>query len=108
MATTISNKKDILEALRDNSSQLKAFGVQKIGLFGSFIRGQQTQNSDIDLFVEFDPNQKTFDNFMALSFFLEDLLSHKVEIITPESLSPHIGPHILQEIEYFALKKIIL
>ena len=100
MATTLINKSDIIKTLRNNETQLKAFGVHKIGLFGSFVREQQHAKSDIDLLVEFDQAKKTFDNFMALSFFLEDLLACSVEIVTPESLSPHIGPHILNEIEY--------
>lgn len=41
----------------------------------------------------------TFDNFMEVSFLLEDLLGRKVELVTPESLSPYIGPHILREVE---------
>ena len=100
MATTVTNKTEIIDVLRNNEHHLKTFGVQKIGLFGSFVREQQHPNSDIDLLVKFEKTKKTFDNFMALSFFLEDLLACPVEIVTPESLSPHIGPHILKEIEY--------
>lgn len=100
MAEVISNKQDIVNSLRENECHLRTFGVQRIGLFGSFVREQQNETSDVDLLVEFDTAQKTFDNFMALSFFLEDLLDRPVEIVTPESLSPHIGPHILKEIEY--------
>jgi len=100
MSPIIEHKNDILDTFQKNSAQLKAFGVKRIGLFGSFVRGQQHNTSDIDLLVEFEASQKTFDNFMALSFFLEDLLGRKVEIVTKESLSPYIGPHILSEIEY--------
>lgn len=77
--------------------------MKKIGLFGSFVRGHQNADSDVDLLVEFEPDKKTFDNFINLSFFLEDLLKHRVELVTRESLSPYIGPHILAEIEYVAL-----
>jgi hypothetical protein len=63
----------------------------------------QGDTSDIDLLIEFDAPAKTFDNFMALSFFLEDLFDQKVEIVTKESLSPYIGPHILNEIEYVTI-----
>jgi predicted nucleotidyltransferase len=52
-----------------------------------------------NLFVDFLPGQKSFDNFMELAFFLEELLGRKVEIVTPQSLSKHIGPHILKEVE---------
>jgi predicted nucleotidyltransferase len=75
----------------------------KIGLFGSFVRGKQPPDSDINLLVEFEPDQRTFDNFMNLSFILEDILQHRVELITVESLRPYIGPHILKEVEYAVL-----
>ena len=55
--------------------------------------------SDVDILVEFMPDQHTFDNFMEVAFFLEDFLGRKVEVVTPEALSPFIGPHILREVE---------
>ena len=100
MPSFVTQKNEILTRLQENAAQLETFGVSKMGLFGSFVREQQQANSDIDLFVEFQASLKTFDNFMGLSFFLEELLGHRVEIVTPESLSPYIGPHILKEIEY--------
>ena len=89
--------------LRQNRSRLKALGIIKIGLFGSFVRGEQHPDSDIDLLVEFESGRKTFDAFMELSFLLEEVLDHKVELVTVESLSPHLGPHILKEVEYVAV-----
>jgi uncharacterized protein len=103
MSAGIATKQDIFDTLRANAPRLRAFGVRRIGLFGSFVRGQQRPESDIDLLVEFEPGKKTFDAFIELSFFLDDLLSHRVELVTLESLSPHIGPHILKEVEYAAL-----
>jgi predicted nucleotidyltransferase len=76
--------------------------VLKLGLFGSFVRDEPSEVSDIDLLVEFREGRKTFDNFMRLSFLLEDLLQRRVQLVTPESLSPYIGPHILAEVEYVA------
>jgi hypothetical protein len=55
--------------------------------------------SDIDILVEFMPEKHTFDNFMEVAFLLEKLPGRKVELITTEALSPHIGPHILREVE---------
>jgi hypothetical protein len=49
--------------------------------------------------VEFAPDKHSFDNFMELPFFLEELLGRKVELVTPEALSHHSGPHILREVE---------
>lgn len=96
----IKTKQDILNLLDRNGSRLKALGVRRIGLFGSFVRGEQHPDSDIDLLVEFEPGGKTFDTFMELSFFLEEILQHRIELVTAESLSPYLGPHILKEVVY--------
>ncbi len=103
METTIKTKQEIFNVLQQNRSDLRALGVKKIGIFGSFVRGKQHTDSDIDLLVEFEPNRKTFDTFMELSFLMEDILQHRFEIVTLESLSPYIGPHILKEVEYTAI-----
>ena len=99
----IKKKQEILNVLDKNRSHIRTLGVKRIGLFGSFVRGEQNLDSDIDLLVEFEIGRKTFDNFMELSFFLEEVLQNKVELVTVESLSPYIGPHILKEVEYAAL-----
>ena len=103
MGAHIYDKGEILKVLREHSRQLKQFGVQEVGLFGSFVRGEQTGESDIDLLVRFEPGKKNFDNFMSLSTLLEELLQRRVEIVTTEALSPYIGPHILREVEYVSL-----
>jgi hypothetical protein len=98
--TPIQTKKDILSAIRRHQDKVKSLGVKKIGLFGSFSRGEQNTQSDIDLLVEFEAGQKSFDNFMQLSFLLEEILGWPVELVTVESLSPYLRPHITQEVEY--------
>lgn len=94
-----STKDDIINRIMGERERLLHFGVVNIGLFGSFVRGDQNSFSDVDILVEFSPDKHTFDNFMEVSFLLEDLLGRKVEVVTPEGLSPHIGPHILKEVE---------
>jgi len=96
----VQTKNDILSQLKINQAVISNFGVHRYGLFGSFLKGNQDSESDVDLLVEFDPGRKSFDNFMNLAFFLEDLLGRKVDLLTPESLSPHIGPKILAKVEY--------
>ena len=98
----LDNKKNILTIIKDNQRRIQDFGVKRLGLFGSFVRGEQNRHSDVDLIVEFDKGKKSFDNFIHLSFFLEDLLHRPVELVTPESLSPYLRPHITQEVEYVA------
>lgn len=66
----ITPEQDVLSLLDQNKSQLRALGVKRIGLFGSFVRGEQRPESDIDLLVGFESGRKTFDNFMELSFLL--------------------------------------
>jgi hypothetical protein len=103
METMVKSKQDIMNALFENRSLLRELGVRNIGLFGSFVRDEQNPDSDIYLLVEFEPDRKTFDSFINLSFFLEEVLQHRVEIVTVESLSPYIGPYILKEVEYATL-----
>lgn len=97
----VSTKQDIINGIIKNESQIKEkWGVSKIGLFGSFVRNEQNDESDIDLLVEFNPQRKTFGNFMGLCFFLESLFGRDVEVITPESLSPGMTKYISKEVEY--------
>ena len=103
MITTVQTKQEIIETLRKNQSKIRALGVKRLGLFGSFVRSEQRTDSDVDMLVEFEHGQKTFDHFMQLSFLLEDMLGRSVELVTPESLSPYVGPYILKEVEYVSV-----
>ena len=98
MIPSVINKEYIFESLKLHSNEIKAFGVDSLGLFGSFVKNTANENSDIDLQVSFAPKQITFDNFMDLAFFLEDLFGRKVDLVT-EPLNKYIGPHILKEVE---------
>lgn len=97
------DKDEILRLLTQNHQTIRALGVGRLALFGSFVRNQASAESDVDLLVEFVPGQKTFDNFMGLAIVLEDLLRRRVELVTPESLSLYLGPRILREAEYASL-----
>lgn len=100
----VETKTQVLDLLKQYQSELHDFGVERCGLFGSFVRDADVgDDSDVDILVAFKPNQKTFDNFMHLALFLEDLFGRSVDLITIESLSPYIGPHILSEVEYVSL-----
>ena len=95
------NKDQILNLLGKHKKELKDFGVKRIGLFGSYIKDAQKKGSDIDLLVEFEEGEKNFDNFMGLSFFLEEeLFKIRIDLLTPEALSPYIKPHIMENIVY--------
>jgi len=103
METSVQTKESVLSLILEHRDKIKALGVKRLGLFGSFVRREEGAASDVDLLVEFEQGRKTFDNFIQLSFLLEDLLKRRVELVTPESLSPYIGPHILREVEYVPL-----
>jgi predicted nucleotidyltransferase len=97
------NKDFILQTLAVNKLELAGFGVSQIGLFGSYVRNEANENSDIDLLVDIRKDKKTFNNFLSLNYYLEDLFGKRVELVTTQSLSPFIGPHILKTVEYAAI-----
>jgi uncharacterized protein len=96
----IATKAELLLVLAANEPALRKLGVRRLGLFGSFRRGEPRPDSDVDLYVELAPGAATFDRLMDLGFLCEDLCGRRVEIVTPNSLSPHLGPHILKDVEY--------
>ena len=86
-----------IEILRDHEQEIKRrFAVRRIGLFGSFVRGEETKKSDIDILVEFE--DPTFRNFMNLAFYLEDIFSRRVDLLTPEGISHRIRPYVEKEV----------
>jgi hypothetical protein len=99
MTAKVDTKEAFFRAILLARERLIVLGVKNLGLFGSFVRGEQTPQSDIDILVEFLPGKHTFDNFMEVSFLLEELLGREVEIVTREALSPYIGPFILKEVQ---------
>lgn len=92
-------RSEILKILKKHKRELKdKFGVKRIGIFGSYVRGEQKESSDIDILVEFEKGKKNFDNFMNLAFFLEKILGKKVDLVTVEGISPFIRPYVEREI----------
>ncbi len=101
--TAVVNRESILALVERNKEKIKSLGVKRLGIFGSFIRGEQRADSDVDVIVEFRAREKTFDNFIQLSFLLEDLFKRRVELVTLESLSPYIAPRILTQVQYVSI-----
>lgn len=75
------------------------FRVRDIGIFGSYVRGQQTKRSDVDVLVEFQ-EPVTFFDFLDLESYLRRLLKKKVDLVTKKALKPRIGKRILREVLY--------
>lgn len=97
----MTTKENILKKLKSNKLEFSKYGIRNVGLFGSYLRNEQTSGSDIDLFIDFDPGKENFDNFMVAYDLFEKLFKNeKIEIVTKNGLSPYIGPAILNEVVY--------
>jgi len=100
MQTKVDNKASLIQRLAARNAEIKNFGVRSLSVFGSFAKDTNIHaDSDVDFLVDFEPEKKTFDNFIELSFYLENLLGRRIELVTPQSLSKYIGPAILKEAE---------
>jgi predicted nucleotidyltransferase len=99
----MTSKESLLKKLTAHRKTIRTFGVKQLSLFGSFATGNVQQGSDIDLLVDFENDKKTYDNFIELSFYLEELLGRKVELVTRQSLNKYIGPRILKQAEHVAI-----
>jgi uncharacterized protein len=89
----------ILDSLKAHRKELEdKFTVRRIGIFGSHARGDAGSRSDIDVLVEFD--RPTFDHYMELKFFLEELLDGEVDLVMADTLKPRLRPYISQEVVY--------
>ena len=94
-------KQEIFKTIQDNKEIIKSFGVTEIGLFGSYVRNEQSKESDIDILIDFDPEKENFDNYMAVYDLFEKIFKNeKIEVVTKNGLSPYIGPKILNEVQY--------
>lgn len=90
-----------IEILKNHEKMIRQkYGVKRIGIFGSFARGEEKDGSDIDVLVDFNEGAKTFDHFMDLKFFLEDLFGRKVDLVTITALRPQLKEVILREVTY--------
>jgi len=97
------NKEEILKKIRENNEKIRSFGV-KIGVFGSAVRDEMTDRSDVDVVVEFERGKATFKNVAGLVGFLEELFGREVDILTPDGVESirikHVREEIKREIEY--------
>ncbi len=92
----------IIEKIENRSEKINRFGVKEIGLFGSYLEGEPKEESDIDILVQFKEGEKTFDNYMSLKFFLEDLFHREVDLVIKDALKDHLKDEILRSTKYAA------
>jgi uncharacterized protein len=95
-----------LETIKAQIAQLKPklqndYHITELGIFGSYVRGEQTEESDVDILVEFDPSFRLgLITYGQIEGFISDTLGKKVDLVMKRALKPYIGKRILQEVIY--------
>ena len=92
---------EIIEILKEHEEELRRYGIKRIGLFGSYVRGEEREDSDLDLLVEFEGSAEMgLLKFVKIENFLSDILGVKVDLVEKSALKPRIGRRILKEVIY--------
>ena len=94
----MNSREDVLKLIEQNQAALRKLGVRRLGLFGSCARGEATAGSDLDFVVEF--SEKSFDAYMDLKSFLENLFRSRVDLVTMSSIKPRLLQIIQRETVY--------
>lgn len=96
----MKNFEEIREMLQKHKDEFREqYGLKEIGIFGSYVRGDQNEKSDLDILVELE-KPMGFVRFLKFENALSQLLGIRVEMVTKKALKPHIGKRILQEVRY--------
>jgi predicted nucleotidyltransferase len=91
---------EVIKIIRNKKPEMESrYGDQRLGLFGSYVKGSQRKKSDIDILVTFNRDIDLFD-FLDLRKYLESQLGAKVDLVMETALKPAIGKRILSEVEY--------
>ncbi len=94
------NLNSLLKILKEHREEIqKNFRVKSLRVFGSTVRGENKPESDIDILVEFN-GPATFDDYMGLKIFLEDILGKQIDLVTEKALKPRLRPYIEKEAIY--------
>jgi uncharacterized protein len=91
-------REEVLGLIEQNRDALKRLGVRRLGLFGSSARGEATSSSDLDFVVELA--EKSFDAYMDLKAYLEDLFGCRVDLVLADTIKPRLRPIIQRETVY--------
>ena len=94
-------RRTVISRIRKHRAQLSELGVKSLSLFGSVARGEEHLGSDVDILVEFK-DRATFDAYMDVKFYLEELLGCTVDLVTPEAIKPRMKPYITQDLVHVA------
>lgn len=97
----MKTRENILQNLQAIKPKIANLGIREIGLFGSYLRNEQTEKSDIDILIDFEPSKETYDNYLVVYDLVEETFKgQKIEIVTKNGLSPYIGQKILNQVKY--------
>ena len=96
--STVATKNDVLQLMEQHRDKIRGLGVRRIGVFGSFSHDAPAADSDVDVLVDFET--KTFDAYMDLMFFLEDLFGRKVDLVIEDAVKPRLKPYIMSNAIY--------
>lgn len=96
----LSQQEILNELSRNLSSWKQKYGVERIGLFGSYSREEQKKSSDIDVLVEFEKSKMTFDRYMELKFSLEDHFQKQIDLVIIDDIKPALKEEILRSAIY--------
>jgi uncharacterized protein len=93
------NRHEIIEKLKNSSEEIRAFGVDKLFVFGSVLRDDFNDESDVDLLVDFLPEQKDFMNFTNLYLFVEENFKRDVDLLTRKSINTKMEMRIFSTMQ---------
>lgn len=97
----VSDTETIIANIEERADEIRTrFGVARLGVFGSRVRGEESRDSDLDVLVEFEC--PTFRNYMGLKRFLEELTGLPVDLVSSAALKPLLRPYIMGEVRYVA------
>lgn len=94
---------DPLTLIEAHAAELRTLGAQRVGIFGSFAKGEATAESDVDVYLEFAKGKKNYDNFFAIYELLQEVFGRPIDLVTDGSLSERKARIILPTVRYASL-----
>ncbi len=92
---------EIKSIIEMHASEIKkTFSVKEIGLFGSYVKGAERPESDVDILVVFEKGHKDFFNYMRLKYYIEGLIGKRVDLVIKEAVKPRLQEKIFKEVVY--------
>ena len=91
---------DIIRKIRQNEIEIRNFGVRRLGIFGSFVKGTKTESSDVDILVSFEDVPKIAKAYFGLKYYLEDLLNMEVDLCRDKDIRIELKDEIMKSVKY--------